>query len=61
MNLTNSLMVGTLPFDYWRLKYRVVGKEKLLALGVYPDVTLADARSKREEAKRGIAVGIAQM
>lgn len=44
---------------YWRLKYRVAGKEKLLALGVYPDVTLAEARSKREKAKRGIAVGIA--
>lgn len=40
---------------YWRLKYRVAGKEKLLALGVYPEVTLADARAKREEAKRGIA------
>ena len=42
---------------YWRLKYRVAGKEKLLALGVYPDITLADARAKREEAKRGIAGG----
>lgn len=46
---------------YWRLKYRVAGKEKLLALGVYPEVTLADARSKREEAKRGIAGGIDPM
>jgi len=46
---------------YWRLKYRVAGKEKLLALGVYPDVTLADARAKREEAKRGIAGGIDPM
>ncbi len=36
---------------YWRLKYRVAGKEKLLALGVYPEVTLADARAKREDAK----------
>ncbi len=42
---------------YWRLNYRVDGKEKLLALGVYPEVTLADARSKREEAKRSIAGG----
>lgn len=46
---------------YWRLKYRVAGKEKLLALGVYPEVTLADARAKREEAKRGIAGGIDPM
>ncbi len=36
---------------YWRLKYRFEGKEKLLALGVYPDVTLKEARVKREAAK----------
>ncbi len=41
--------------EYWRLKYRVAGKEKLLALGVYPEVTLADAPAKLEEAKRGIS------
>ena len=35
----------------WRLKYRFDGKEKVLALGVYPEVTLKEARSKREEAK----------
>lgn len=46
---------------YWRLKYRVAGKEKLLALGVYPEVTLAIARAKREEAKMGIARGIDPM
>ncbi|HCS1866698.1 TPA: tyrosine-type recombinase/integrase [Shigella dysenteriae] len=46
---------------YWRLKYRVAGKEKLLALDVYPEVTLADARAKREDAKRGIAGGIDPM
>lgn len=43
--------------EYWRLKYRVAGKEKLLALGVYPEVTLADAPAKLEEAKRGISGG----
>ncbi|QEL55132.1 tyrosine-type recombinase/integrase [Chromobacterium paludis] len=37
---------------YWRLKYRFAGKEKRLALGVYPDVTLGDARKKRDEARR---------
>jgi integrase len=37
---------------YWRFKYRFAGKEKLLALGVYPDVTLAEARDDRDEAKR---------
>ena len=30
---------------YWRLKYRYAGKEKLLALGVYPEVSLRDARA----------------
>lgn len=36
----------------WRLKYRYAGKEKLLALGKYPVVTLADARGKREASKK---------
>ncbi|ELY4196361.1 tyrosine-type recombinase/integrase [Cronobacter sakazakii] len=52
------LLVNPNGARYWRLKYRVAGKEKLLALGVYPDVTLADARAKRDEAKRDIAGGI---
>lgn len=52
------LLVNPNGAKYWRLKYRIAGKEKLLALGVYPDVTLADARAKRDEAKRGIAGGI---
>lgn len=37
---------------YWRLKYRFAGKEKLLALGVYPLVRAAQAREARDEAKR---------
>jgi integrase len=37
---------------YWRLKYRYAGKEKLLALGVYPQVSLAEARADRDDAKR---------
>ena len=32
---------------YWRLKYRYGGKEKLLALGTYPEICLADARQRR--------------
>lgn len=36
---------------YWRLKYRFAGKEKVLALGVYPDVKLKDAREKRKKAR----------
>lgn len=43
---------------WWRLKYRIVGKEKRLSLGVYPDVSLAKARELRDEARKLIAVGI---
>lgn len=42
---------------YWRLKYRMHGKEKRLALGVYPDVSLADARKARDKARELIAKG----
>jgi integrase len=41
----------------WRLKYRFGGKEKLLALGAYPDVGLKDARERRDEARRLLADG----
>lgn len=36
---------------YWRLKYRFAGKEKVLALGVYPAISLAEARQRRGHAK----------
>ena len=42
----------------WRLKYRHGGKEKLLALGAYPDVSLHAARDKRDAARRLLAAGI---
>lgn len=41
----------------WRLKYRFGGKEKRLALGRYPEVTLATARLRREEARTVLANG----
>lgn len=40
---------------YWRLKYRFSGKEKRLALGVYPLISLSDARDKRDQAKKLLA------
>ncbi len=43
---------------YWRMNYRFVGKQKTLALGVWPEVELADARAKRDEARRLLARGI---
>lgn len=36
---------------YWRLKYRFAGREKLLALGVFPEVSLAEARRRRDDAR----------
>jgi integrase len=43
---------------YWRLAYRFAGKQKLLALGVYPEVTLADARAKRDQARKLLVNGV---
>lgn len=43
---------------YWRLDYRYANKRKTLAIGVYPNVTLKDAREKRDEARRLLAEDI---
>ena len=43
---------------WWRLKYRFGGKEKLLSLGTYPDISLSQARQKREDAKKLLAIDI---
>ena len=43
---------------YWRLKYRFNGKEKCLALGVFPKIGLKEAREKREEAKTLLDQGV---
>jgi len=45
------LHVMTNGAKYWRLKYRFSGKEKLLSMGVYPAISLAEARSLCDEAK----------
>ena len=46
------LLVSAAGHKWWRLKYRIAGKEKLFSLGVYPEVTLKEAREKREEARK---------
>jgi integrase len=43
---------------YWRMHYRFAGKQKTMAFGVWPDVGLADARAKRDAARRQVAGGI---
>ncbi|MCF1440597.1 tyrosine-type recombinase/integrase [Ralstonia nicotianae] len=42
---------------YWRWKYRFEGKEKVMALGVYPDVSLAEAREAHQTARKLLASG----
>ena len=43
---------------YWQLQYWFEGKQKILSLGVWPDVSLTEARDERFEAKKKIKVGI---
>jgi integrase len=52
------LLVHPNGSKYWRLKYRFAGKEKTLALGIYPHISLSVARDKRDEAKKLLANGI---
>jgi integrase len=52
------LLVKSNGAKYWRLKYRFEGKEKLLALGVFPETTLAMARQERDAARLKIQQGI---
>jgi len=49
------LLVSPAGGKWWRFKYRFDGKEKQLSLGVYPDVTLKDARERRDEARKLLA------
>jgi integrase len=51
------LLVTPAGGKYWRLKYYLAGKEKLLALGVYPEVSLSDARERRMQARKVLALG----
>lgn len=52
------LLVHPNGSKYWRLKYRLNGKEKLLALGVYPDTKAPQARKKAQAAKEAVREGV---
>lgn len=52
------LIISPKGGKWWRLKYRFNKKEKSLSLGVYPDVSLKDARERRDEARKQLAAGI---
>ena len=51
------LLVTAKGGKLWRLKFRVDGREKKLAIGPYPEISLGDARKRRDEARELIAVG----
>ncbi|MGP8155154.1 MAG: tyrosine-type recombinase/integrase [Smithella sp.] len=51
------LMVTPSGGKLWRLKYRFDGKEKKIAFGSYPEISLLDARQRRDEARRQLANG----
>ncbi|GKX52975.1 hypothetical protein SOASR029_32840 [Budvicia aquatica] len=53
-----SLLIHPNGSKYWRLRFRFSGKQHLMALGVYPEVSLSDARQKRDEARKLVAAGI---
>ena len=52
------LLVNPDGTRWWRFKYRIAGREKLLSLGVYPEVTLKRVRERRDEARRLIGEGV---
>ncbi len=52
------LLVTEKGHKWRRFRYRFDGKEKLLSLGTYPEISLSDARQRRDEARRQIAHGI---
>jgi integrase len=52
------LLVNPIGSKLWRMAYRFDGREKLLALGAYPEVPLKDARAKRDEARALLATGV---
>jgi integrase len=53
-----SLLIAPSGGKWWRFKYRIDGKQKLISLGVYPDVSLSEARGRRDEARKLVANGV---
>ena len=51
------LLINSNGSKWWRLRYTVDGREKMLSLGVYPEVSLASARNKTHDARIAIAKG----
>ncbi len=52
-----SILITTKGGKWWRFRYRYLGKPKLMSLGTYPEVSLLQARAKRDEARALVAEG----
>lgn len=52
------LLVNPNGSMYWRIRYRLAGREKSLSLGVYPDVGLKEARAERDVIRDMLAKGM---
>jgi integrase len=52
------LLIAPSGGRWWRFRYSLAGREKLLSLGIYPDVSLAKARARRDEARQLVADGV---
>ena len=52
-----SLLIEPNGSKSWRFRYRFAGKPKMISLGVYPTITLADARPRRDDARKLVAEG----
>jgi integrase len=53
-----SIQIQPNAGKWWRFRYRFDGKAKMLSLGIYPDVSLKDARDRRDEARKLLADGV---
>jgi len=53
-----SLQIQPAGGKWWRFRYRFIGKAKMISFGVYPDVSLKDARERRDAARKLLADGV---
>lgn len=53
-----SILISSKGGKWWRFRYRYLGKPKLISLGTYPEVSLLQARARRDQARALVAEGI---
>jgi hypothetical protein len=61
LEVSASRKIGNPPSKFWRLKYRLHGKENRFSIGSYPDIGLKEAREIARSARRDVANGIAPL